>query len=157
MAKAAAHVIIEAIVEEIKQGKRSTEIFKTINKRFGTKNNLFYKYFKEAEDAYFKANKRLKKKIEEVDTVLAIESRKREVMRSDDRKEYLTKVILGKTKVQKIIVVGGVAEYMDIAPDHKERLAALAELNKMEGDYSPTKTVVQIEKLGADAIEETYD
>lgn len=157
MAKAAAHVIISAILEEIKQGKRSSEIFKTINKRFGTKNNLFYKYFKEAEDAYFKANRRLKKKIEDVDTILALESHKRDIMRSDDRKEYLTKVILGKTKVQKIVVVGGVAEYMDIAPDHKERLAALAELNKMEGDYSPTKTVVQIEKLGADAIEETYE
>lgn len=157
MAKAAAHVIISAILEEIKQGKRSSEIFKIINKRFGTKNNLFYKYFKQAEDDYFKANRRLKKKIEDIDTILAVESHKRDIMRSDERKEYLTKVIRGEIAIKKLIIVAGVIEYHDISPDHKERIAALAELNKMEGDYAPAKSVVTIAKLGIDAIEETYD
>ena len=157
MAKAAAHVIISAILEEIKQGKRSSEIFKIINKRFGTKNNLFYKYFKQAEDDYFKANRRLKKKIEDVDTILALESHKRDIMRSDERKEYLTKVIRGEIAIKKLIIVAGVIEYHDISPDHKERIAALAELNKMEGDYAPAKSVVTIAKLGIDAIEERYE
>jgi len=157
MAKAAAHVIISAILEEIKQGKRSSEIFKIINKRFGTKNNLFYKYFKQAEDDYFKANRRLKKKIEDVDTILALESHKRDIMRSDERKEYLTKVIRGEIAIKKLIIVAGVIEYHDISPDHKERIAALAELNKMEGDYAPAKSVVTIAKLGVDAIEERYE
>lgn len=157
MAKAAAHVIISAILEEIKQGKRSSEIFKIINKRFGTKNNLFYKYFKQAEDDYFKANRRLKKKIEDVDTILALESHKRDIMRSDERKEYLTKVIRGEIAIKKLIIVAGVIEYHDISPDHKERIAALAELNKMEGDYAPAKSVVTIAKLGIDAIEESYE
>lgn len=157
MAKAAAHVIISAILEEIKQGKRSSEIFKIINKRFGTKNNLFYKYFKQAEDDYFKANRRLKKKIEDIDTILAVESHKRDIMRSDERKEYLTKVIRGEIAIKKLIIVAGVIEYHDISPDHKERIAALAELNKMEGDYAPAKSVVTIAKLGIDAIEESYE
>ena len=157
MAKAAAHVIISAILEEIKQGKRSSEIFKIINKRFGTKNNLFYKYFKQAEDDYFKANRRLKKKIEDVDTILALESHKRDIMRSDERKEYLTKVIRGEIAIKKLIIVAGVIEYHDISPDHKERIAALAELNKMEGDYAPAKSIVTVTKVGLDAIEESYE
>jgi len=157
MAKAAAHVIISAILEEIKHGKRSSEIFKIINKRFGTKNNLFYKYFKQAEDDYFKANRRLKKKIEDVDTILALESHKRDIMRSDERKEYLTSVIRGKVSISKKIVINGVIDEIEVSPDHKDRLSAIAELNKMEGDYAPAKSIVTVTKVGLDAIEEKYE
>jgi len=157
MAKAAAHVIISAILEEIKQGKRSSEIFKIINKRFGTKNNLFYKYFKQAEDDFFKTNRRLKKKIEEVDTILALESHKRDIMRSDERKEFLTKVVRGKLTIKKLYFSAGLFEEKDVHPDFKERLAALAELNKMEGDYAPAKSIVTVTKVGLDAIEESYE
>lgn len=157
MAKAAAHVIISAILEEIKQGKRSSEIFKIINKRFGTKSNLFYKYFKQAEDDYFKANRRLKKKIEDVDTILALESHKRDIMRSDERKEYLTSVIRGKVTVPKKIVINGSINEIEMHPDHKDRLSAIAELNKMEGDYAPAKSIVTVTKVGLYAIEEKYE
>lgn len=157
MAKAAAHVIISAILEEIKQGKRTSEIFKIINKRFGTKSNLFYKYFTLAEDDYFSANRRLKKKIEKVDTILAIESHKKDIMRSDERKEYLTSVIRGKVSISKKIVINGVIDEIEILPDHKDRLSAIAELNKMEGDYAPAKSIVTVTKVGLDAIEDKYE
>ena len=78
-------------------------------------------------------------------------------MLSDERKEYLTSVIRGKVSISKKIVINGVIDEIEIIPDHKDRLSAIAELNKMEGDYAPSKSIVTVTKVGLDAIEEKYE
>ena len=54
-------------------------------------------------------------------------------------------------------VINGVIDEIEILPDHKDRLSAIAELNKMEGDYAPAKSIVTVTKVGLDAIEESYE
>lgn len=64
------------------------------------------------------------------------------IMTVADRLEYLTKVVNGeiKTKVP-FVVAGKIMEYYR-DPDQADKLKALAELNKMGGDYAPAKTEI---------------
>jgi hypothetical protein len=74
-------------------------------------------------------------------------------MTADERKEYLTKIVSGEAKVRKPFYVaktGKILEYL-AEPDHNDRIRALAELNKMEGDYAPTK-VAKTNVAGEDVL-----
>ena len=60
-------------------------------------------------------------------------------MTADERKELLTKLITGEIKAKRPFVIGGkIMEYPE-EPTHRDRISAIAELNKMDGAYAPTK------------------
>ena len=83
---------------------------------------------------------RLKKVIETAqDNKLAEISEKR-IMDSVERMEWLTKLVDGTIKAKRPIVIAGeIIEYEE-EPSHTDRVKAIAELNKMDGSYAPTKT-----------------
>ena len=83
---------------------------------------------------------RLKKVIEAAqDNKLAEISEKR-IMDSVERMEWLSRLADGSIKAVRPIVVGGsIVEYSE-EPSHTDRIRAIAELNKMDGSYAPTKT-----------------
>lgn len=73
-----------------------------------------------------------------------------------ERMQVLTQIMRGEIKLKKHIVCDGVIEECEVVPDWTDRKNAIAELNKMQGDYAPTKTDISINKAGLDAIEEKY-
>lgn len=57
-----------------------------------------------------------------------------------ERMEILTQIMRGQIPLKKPMVCDGVIEEIDVVPDWMDRKNAIAELNKMTGDYSPIKT-----------------
>lgn len=66
------------------------------------------------------------------------------IMSKTERMEYLSKMARGEVKVKKPFVIAGKIMEYPADPDHAERRAAIAELNKMAGDYAATKTETTI-------------
>jgi len=76
-------------------------------------------------------------------------------MTADERKEYLTKIVNGEVEVpytevkwdantKKFVTI----KFIELA-GHTARISAISELNKMEGDYAPTK-IANTDKDGND-------
>jgi hypothetical protein len=76
------------------------------------------------------------------------EARKKEAMEgvlsSLERKKILSEIARGKVLVKKPVVTKFGVEEIDCEPDHGDRKAAIAELNKMDGDYAPVKSKQEI-------------
>ena len=66
------------------------------------------------------------------------------IMSKAERMEYLSKMARGEVKVKKPFVIAGKIMEYPADPDHAERRAAIAELNKMAGDYAVTKSEVTV-------------
>lgn len=75
------------------------------------------------------------------------EAEKRRIMNADERKEFLTKLIEGKRTVKRLFVIDGEVIEHPSEPDAADKIRAIAELNKMGGDYAPTK-VANTDKEG---------
>lgn len=69
-----------------------------------------------------------------------IQSRKLKALTVAERVDILSKIALGEIPLKKPMVADGVIQEIDVVPDWDDRRAAIAELNKMSGDYAPTKT-----------------
>jgi hypothetical protein len=78
-----------------------------------------------------------------------VEQLKTAVMSKRERLEYLTKIAKGEVKVLKPFVIRGKIMEYKAEPDFYDRKQAIAELNKMEGDYAPSK-VAQTDVAGND-------
>ena len=64
-------------------------------------------------------------------------------MGSVERQEYLTRVLNGEIRTKVPFVIGGKIMEYPSEPSLADRLKALAELNKMQGDYAPQKIDVK--------------
>lgn len=102
--------------------------------------NLAKKYANEIQQE----RERTRKVIEAAQDSKVAEIAKKDIMSKADRMEFLTKVANGEVKVKRPFVIGGKIMEYPSEPDHTERMKAIAELNKMEGDYAPTKNETNI-------------
>ena len=92
----------------------------------------------------------------EVETSISIqkeiESRKSKILTVIERMEILTEIARGGIPLMKPMVCNGIIENVPVVPDWMDRKNAIAELNKMEGEYAPTKTEGKIEVFQAPQI-----
>lgn len=70
----------------------------------------------------------------------AVDSLKRAYMSKQERLEFLDNIAKGNIKIKQPFVIGGKIMEYPSEPTAAERLKAIAEMNKMEGDYAPQKT-----------------
>ena len=150
-------IIIDAIVVQLKKGKGYSEIFGLICTKWDISRSTFSNYWKIATTTHSKEQEILKIAKHELDIQSALNERKSQIADVLERKEILTQISRGQIPLRKAIVVDGALEYYEVVPDWMDRRGAIAELNKMEGEYAATKTNVQITHVGKDAVEETYE
>lgn len=62
-----------------------------------------------------------------------------EIASIQERMVILTKIARGEIPLTKPMVCDGVIEMVPVIPDWMDRNKAIAELNKMDGSYAPTK------------------
>lgn len=152
MPKPSKQIIIDAIIKEIESGRATEKICAVICRKFQFSQRTFYNHHKKAVIQHTAKQEALKKELAEIDKQAAIEARKKAIMTVEERKVWLSALIQKKTKVMK---VGGstqmVYEYLDENGKLQSeilntelKLKAIAELNKMEGDYAPTKSDVNV-------------
>lgn len=155
MAKANKQTVIDAIIKQIEQGKATEKICAAICSKFQFTERTFYNRFKIANQQHIDKQQKIKAKIAEVEEQAAIDARKKAIMTAEERKEFLTKLIHGEIKVPYAEVKYNpakkkfeVIQFVELA-SHQSRINAIAELNKMEGDYAPTK-IAQTDGKGND-------
>lgn len=155
MPKPSKQIIIDAIIKEIEQGKSKSKVLAKIGNKWRIAPRTYDRYWKTANDQYTIKQQVIKKELAEVDKQAAVEARKKAIMTADERKEYLTKIINGEievpytevkwdTNAKKFVTI----KFIELA-GHSARINAIAELNKMEGDYAPTK-IANTDKDGND-------
>ena len=139
MPKPNKQVIIDAIIVGIEFGKSRGNLLATVVKKWQLSQRTFDRLWKIANEQHVVKQGSINKEILILDTNAAIEARKAAIMTAIERKEWLTNVINGNLLAIKTFVVNGELQNSPEAPNHNDRLKALAELNKMEGDYAPTR------------------
>lgn len=127
MAAADKQVQIDFIVSELKLGNSRAKILAKVGKKWQTATRTFDAYFKKAKVAHQQQQDIIKSKVLEVEIEGAVEARKLEIMDSNQRKQLLSDIARGGKKTF-----------------DADRIRAIAELNKMEGDYATTKTETTI-------------
>jgi hypothetical protein len=143
--KANKQTVIDAIIDQIKQGKATEKICAAICTKFQFTERTFYNRFKIAQEQHSSESLAIKEAIAKVGKQAAIDARIKAIMTSDERKEYLTKLILGEIKIpySEKKWNPGTKKFQTLnfveLPGHAARVSAIAELNRMEGDYQPTK------------------
>lgn len=143
MAKANKQVVIDDIIKEIEQGKS----FDTCMKQNGTKWNLtrstFIRRWNDAQQQYTELQDKAKEASDRAYIEASVEAAKGAIMSKAERQSILTQIARGELSVKKSIAIGGIGiEVVNVYPDFSDIKSAVAELNKMEGDYAPTKTAL---------------
>ena len=149
MVKSNKQVIIDAIVKYIEKGKGFGTVLKLIGTKWDLSRTTFSRYWKIANQYHISAQNLLRAAKAALDIENAINERKNDIADVLERKEILTKIARGQIPLKKAMIVDGAIEYIEVVPDWTDRRNAISELNKMEGDYAPTK-VAQTDSTGKD-------
>lgn len=152
--------IIDFVVSCLENGEQRNVILSKCVKKWQKNESwtrTFDRILKISHAEHKSKQDKIKEAIAEVDKQAAIEARKKAIMTADQRKELLTKIANGELKIKKPFVIAGKIMEYPAEPDHTDRRNAIAELNKMGGDYAPVKSTVTLTKVGKDAIEEIYE
>ena len=130
---------VNEMLLEIEMGISYSECLRINDGLWGLPSSTFDRYWAEA-------SKRFKARldaIEEATTKAAvsmeIKALKKAILSKHERQEILTQIAKGEIPLVKHIVCDGVIQEVDVVPAWADRRAAIAELNKMEGDYAPIK------------------
>ena len=130
---------VNEMLLEIEMGVSYSECLRVNDGLWGLPSSTFDRYWAEA-------SKRFKARldaIEEATTKAAvsmeIKALKKAILSKHERQEILTQIAKGEIPLVKHIVCDGVIQEVDVVPAWADRRAAIAELNKMEGDYAPVK------------------
>ena len=163
MPKPSKQIIIDAIIKGIAIGKERGQLLGTIGKKWEVSRTTFDRLWKIANEQHRESHAKVKAALAKVDIEMAIEARKKAIMSADERKEYLTQIIRGEIEVpyseakwDKVTEKFVKIPFMELA-GHSSRISAIAELNKMDGEYAATKSAVIVTNIGKDAVEETYE
>lgn len=152
MPKPDKQIIIDFIISCIESAEQRGNILGKVGKKWGMSKSAFDRWYKIAKEQHTTKQQAIKEKLAKVDEAAAIEARKKAIMTADERKEVLTKIANGTLKIKRPFVIGGKIMEYPAEPDATDRRNAIAELNKMEGDYAPSK-VAQTDKDGNDVLQ----
>ena len=139
MAKNDKLAIADFIVSNLKKGDGRGKVLAKVVAKWQISNRTFDRIWKVANQKHIEAQKIINNALAEVDKQAAIEARKKEILSIEERKEILSQIALGGLPLRKAMVVGGEIKEIDVVPDWMDRKNAIAELNKMDGSYAPTK------------------
>lgn len=131
--------IITDILIELEKGTTHNECLDLIDMVWNLPRTTFVRYWKEANDRYKKVNAEIQDELKSALKKGAIERTERAIMDKLERMEVLTSIANGTLILKKYIVADGMIFEKPIAPDYNDRKTAIAELNKMDGDYAPVK------------------
>jgi len=132
-------VIIDNAKAYLDQGMSDKEAREQLALETNLTPGLIHKYVKIAREEVEDVRQKAKLAADEAYIRAVSRSAVNMVMSRQERLEYLTQVIRGEIKITRAYTVAGIVVETPEEPSHGDRLKALAEINKMEGDYAPTK------------------
>lgn len=131
---------IEFIKNLLRKGFKRKELLQSFTKSYkGRSVKTFDNRLKVARTQMVDEIKKIENRTEQSITK-EVEARKLKIMTIAERIDILSKIADGEIPLQKAMVCNGKIELIDVVPDWSDRRNAIAELNKMDGSYAPTKT-----------------
>lgn len=132
--------IITEILIEIEKGANFTQCSNLFEIVWSLPPSTFKRYWKIASDRFRERQHRIQTELEGVALELEKEALKKAILTKQERMEILSEIARGEMGMLKYIVCDGGIYEREIDPMWKDRKDAIAELNKMDGSYTPLKT-----------------
>lgn len=131
---------VNFIADCLRKGEQRGVILAKFGKKWqGTSTRTFDRRLRQAETHVAGEQARIKGQAEQ-EVAKEADALKSKILTSFERKVYLTSIIKGEVRTKQPFVVGGKIMEYPAEPSLTDKLKALAELNKMDGSYSPIKT-----------------
>ena len=148
---------INFIADCLRKGEQRKEILGKFGKKWEkVSRTTFDRRLRQAEAHVASEQQRIKEQAEQ-DVVKEADALKSKILTSLERQAILSDMAKGELETEVLLVTKDGIKKAKAKPTHAERRAAIAELNKMSGDYAPAKSIVTVTKVGLDAIEESYE
>lgn len=139
-------VQVEFIVDCLRKGQGRAEIMSKFGQKWeSVSRTSFDRRLDKAKELLAGEQEKLQEKVE-AKIEREVEKRANRIMSVLERKELLTKIASGEVLVIKPVITRDGIQYLEMPPDHKDRMKAMEELNKMEGDYATKKIDVSVNK-----------
>ena len=132
------HLVTE-VLEEIERGISFTDCASLFDLNWDLPLSTFKRYWKEASDRHKEHQREIQTQKQCITMEAAKERLKRAILDKDERMEILTKIATGEISMVKEVAGKMGVEILNVSPDFAERRAAIAELNKMDGEYAPQR------------------
>lgn len=145
MDKELKNLIVSELVSELKLGSTRQDVLKKVAHKWEIPTRTFDRLWKKANIAHNAPHVAKAAILDEVEVEMEVEAKKRDIIAALDRKEYLTKIVRGEILIQKTEVRWDSKQKKFVTipinelPSHSTRISAISELNRMDGDYAPTK------------------
>lgn len=144
MAKPAEQIQIEFIVDCLRNGEKRGEIWQKFGKEWqDLSERTFDRRLNQAEAQMEGEISAIVERTEQ-SVAKEVEARKLKLLSVAERMDILARMASGELEAEKIVFTKDGAKKIKVKPDHTEIKAAIAELNKMDGSYSPVKQDVNI-------------
>ena len=135
---------INFIADCLRKGEQRKEILGKFGKKWEkVSRTTFDRRLRQAEAHVASEQQRIKEQAEQ-DVVKEADALKSKILTSLERQAILSDMAKGELETEVLLVTKDGIKKAKAKPTHAERRAAIAELNKMDGDYAPTKQEVNI-------------
>ena len=130
---------VNEMLLEIEMGISYSECLRINDGLWGLPSSTFDRYWAEASRRFKARLDAIEEATTKAAVSMEIKALKKAILSKHERQEILTQIAKGEIPLVKHIVCDGVIQEVDVVPAWADRRAAIAELNKMEGDYAPIK------------------
>jgi hypothetical protein len=132
------HLITE-ILQELEKGTGFANCASVFDLNWAVPKSTFKRYWREASDKHAEHQRETQIQKQSITLEAAKERLKKAILNKDERMEILTKIASGDIIMIKEVAGRNGIELLNVTPDFAERRAAIAELNKMDGEYAPQR------------------
>jgi len=132
------HLITE-ILAEIENNISFTDCASLFDLNWALPLSTFKRYWREASTRHADHQRATQIEKQALSLEAAKDRLKKAILNKDERMEILTKIASGEITMIKEVAGRQGIELLNVTPDFAERRAAIAELNKMDGEYAPQR------------------
>lgn len=149
-------VKVDFIVTRLRLGEGRGEVLARFGKKWQDAPRTFDRLLKVAQEQHTEEQGRIKIELEMISTEAQKNALKLAIFTADERKQLLSKIISGERIIKKPMIVNGKVVNVPVEADFSDISRAIAELNKMEGDYKPVTTNVNVNSVGLASLTDEY-
>ena len=133
-------VYISFITDNLRNGiVERKKVLARFVKKWQVSERTFDRAWKIANKSFIEYQNKLQNEKDDISIEIEKEAIKLGVIDKLQRMEILSNIALGNIPLKKPMVVDKSIEFIEVVPDWMDRKNAIAELNKMDGSYAPTK------------------
>ena len=132
-------IVVDEILSELDFGITYNDCLLLNRTKWQLADRTFVTYWNEARRRFSELSERTQIALEQVYIEGKKEALKKAILDKHERMEILTQIARGEIPLNKHIVCDGIIQERETLPAWGDRRAAIAELNKMDGEYAPIK------------------